>query len=457
MILTVLFFTLCLLTLNAQTLKDERQYKETADKLVRSALIEKKAYGWLKELCEIGPRLSGSENSIKAIHWAENKMKQLGFDSVLLQPVMVPHWVRGKIEDAIISRSKNYKGKSLRIAAFGGSVGTPKEGITGEVLEVKTFDELQQNKDKAKGKIIFFNRPFDESLTNTFSAYGRAVDQRIRGAVEAAKAGGIAAIVRSITSKHDNVPHTGVMYYADSLRKVPSVGIGWLDADFLENAIKKEPNLTITLKLDCSTLPDTQSYNVIGEIKGREKPKDIIVVGGHIDSWDKGCGAQDDGAPSLQTMEALDLLNMLNIKPKRTIRCVLFINEENGGRGSKKYGEFAKKSDETNLAAIESDRGAFTPRGFYVTADSTVIKKMQTWLPVLNTALIDWVRPGGSGADVSKITNAKALLEYATDNQRYFDFHHSDNDILETVNPREMELGSAAIAIMAYLISEEGL
>ncbi len=456
-LLTVLIFSSTLLQINAQPLPNQKQYKELANKLVRSALEEQKAYDWLKELCKIGPRLSGSENSAKATYWAENKMKELGFDSVWLQPVMVPHWVRGEVESAVISHSKKYKGRKLEIAAFGGSVGTPKNGVTGEVYEVKSFDELEQHKDEAKRKIIFFNRPFDSGLTNTFRAYGNAVDQRVRGSIEAAKVGGIASIVRSITSKHDNVPHTGVMYYVDSLKKVPDVGLGWLDSDFLEKAIKEDPHLQITIKLECKTLPDVQSYNVIGEIKGTEKPKDIIIVGGHFDSWDKGCGAQDDGAPSLQTMEALDLLNRFNIKPKRTIRCILFINEENGDRGGEKYAEYADTADENQVAAIESDRGAFTPKGFYVTSDSTIINKMQQWLPVLNVALIDWIRPGGSGTDVAGIKNAKALIGYAPDDQRYFDFHHSDNDVLEAVNPREMELGSAAIALMAYLISEEGL
>ncbi|MEW6195845.1 MAG: M28 family peptidase [Bacteroidota bacterium] len=223
----------------------------------------------------------------------------------------------------------------------------------------------------------------------------------------------------------------------------------------MSKAIKDEPTLEVTIKLDCKNLPEVQSYNVIGEITGSEKPKEIIVVGGHFDSWDKGCGAHDDGAPSIQTMEVPDILRRLEIKPKRTIRCVLFINEENGSRGGIEYGKYADDSDEIHIAAIESDRGAFTPRGFSVTADSSIIKKMQYWLPILNLARIDWIKPGGSGVDVSYIKNTKALIGFVPDDQRYMDVHHSDNDTFETVHPREMQLGTAAITIMALLLSDE--
>jgi hypothetical protein len=208
--------------------------------------------------------------------------------------------------------------------------------------------------------------------------------------------------------------------------------------------------------MDCVNLPEAQSYNVIGELTGSTKPDEIIVLGGHFDSWDKGCGAHDDGAPCLQTMEVPYLLKKLGIRPQRTIRCVLFINEENGSRGGIAYGQYADTAKEIHVAAIESDRGAFTPRGFFVNADSVSLAKMQSWLPVLNKALIDWIKPGGSGVDVSYIKKAHMLAGYVPDSQRYMDVHHSDNDTFETVSPREMELGTAAMAIFAYLISEEG-
>ena len=443
----------------AQTMSSEKlqSYNELTSKMVRTVLIDQKGYGWLKELCRIGPRLSGSEKSMKAIKWAENKMKECKFDSVWLEPVMVPHWIRGKIEQAFISKSRKYQNEKLKIVSFGGSVGTPKKGITAEVIEVKSLDETKKLGDKAKGKIVFYNRPLDQGTLNTFEAYGNAVDQRTNGAIEAAKVGAVAVLVRSIQTKYDNVPHTGVMYYDKNVPEIPSAALGFVDADFLSKAIKLDPHLKVTIKTDCKTLPDVQSYNVIGQITGSEKPNEVIVVGGHFDSWDQGCGAHDDGAPSLQTMESLDLLNRMHLKPKRTIRCVLFINEENGLRGGIEYGKYAANSKEIYLAGIESDRGAFTPRGFSVTTDSLSLLKMQSWLPILNKTYIDWIRKGGSGGDIAQIKNAKALLGYVPDDQRYMDLHHSANDVLEAVSPREMELGTSSIALMSYLLSQEGL
>jgi len=432
------------------------QNEETIDQIIKRSLIDSKGYSWLKELCEIGPRLSGSQNSIKAIKWAESKMKNLGFDSVWLQPVYVPHWERGKLEKAFISSSKKFINKTLTITAFGGSISTPKNGITGRIIEVHSLEEVSKLSD-AKGKIIFYNRPFDNSLVSTMEAYGKAVDQRVNGAIEAAKVGAVAVLVRSIQSNYDNNPHTGVMKYAENVTKIPSAAISVIDADFLSDAIKKEPNLEVTIKLDCKTFDDALSYNVIGEIKGTEFPNDIIVVGGHFDSWDKGCGAYDDGASCMQSIEAVELFKRLNLKPKRTLRTVLFINEENGLRGAIEYGKYSATSKENHIAAIEADRGAASPRGFYVTTDSLTFQKLQSWLPILNKSKIDWIRKGSSGADVGQIKNAKALFGYVPDDQRYMDYHHSNNDVLSVVHPREMELGSASMAILLYLISVNGL
>ncbi|OGU56495.1 MAG: hypothetical protein A2V66_05935 [Ignavibacteria bacterium RBG_13_36_8] len=432
-------------------------YNEVADSIINHALKYQTGYKWLSELCEIGPRLSGSEESIKAIFWAEEKLKSIGCDSVWLQPVMVPHWVRGNTEKAYISSSKLYKGKELSVASLGSSIGTGEKGISAQVIEVHNFEELKNLGDKTQGKIIFFNRPFNETIVNTFGGYGDAVDQRFLGAVEAAKVGGVAVIVRSVTSRYDNVPHVGVMAQIDTVKHIPAVAIGLIDADFLSEALKKDPGLHLTLKMDCANLPDAQSYNVIGEIKGSEFPNEVIVIGGHFDSWDKGCGAHDDGAPCIQTMEVLDFFKRLKIEPKRTVRCVLFINEENGTRGGIEYAAYADTTKEVHLAAIESDRGVFTPRGFTVTADSLILDRIQSWLPILNLSLIDYVRQGYGGVDINQIRNIKALIGYDPDNQRYMDVHHSANDTFESVHPREMELGSAAIAILTYLINEEGL
>lgn len=453
----ILFFFLFSNILFAQlSEKKLDNYKNLADRIVRSALVEQKSYGWLKDVCEIGPRLSGSEQSLKAIHYAKDKMIQLGFDKVWLQPVMVPHWERGELEEAFIVEGIN-KGKKLHIASLGGSVATKDDGITAGIVEVKDFDELKLRSDEVKGKIVLFNRPIDIGLVNTFSGYGGAVNQRGFGAIQAAQFGAVAVLIRSVTTKmDDNVPHVGAMYYADTIPKIPSASIGSIDADFLSEAIKNDVSLKVNVVFNCRTLQDIQSYNVIGEITGIEYPDEIVVVGGHFDSWDKGCGAHDNASGCLQSMEVLDLLKRLDIKPKRTIRCVFFINEENGVRGGRAYGNYAATVKEKHIAAIESDRGAFTPRGFYVTADSSKILKMQGWLPILKKSLINWIEKGGSGVDISFIKNADALIGYVPDSQRYMDVHHSANDTFESVNPREMELGSAAITILAYLLSEEG-
>lgn len=449
-------YTIFLFVLLSSTLNFSQNINENVDLIIKSSLTENKGYNWLKELCEIGPRLSGSKNSFKAIKWAEAKMKAVGFDNIWLQKVYVPHWERGQIEKAFISNSKKYLNKNLKITALGGSVGTSFNGISGNVIEVKSIEEVSKL-NNAKGKIIFYNRPFDNSLVSTMEAYGKAVDQRTMGAIEAAKVGAIGVLVRSIQSNYDNSPHTGAMRYDETTNKIPAAAISVIDADFLSNAIKEDENLEVTIILDCKKYDDALSYNVIGEIKGTEFPNEVIVVGGHFDSWDKGCGAHDDGGGCIQSIEAVELFKRLNIKPKRTLRTVLFINEENGLKGAIEYAKFAQSSNEKHLAAIESDRGVHSPRGFFVTTDSVTFKNLQNFLPYLNKSKIDWIKFGGSGADISQIKNIKALFGYVPDDQRYMDYHHSNNDTFDKVNPREMELGTASISILMYLLSENGL
>jgi carboxypeptidase Q len=430
------------------------KYNSIAQQMVETALNERKGYEYLRELCEIGPRLSGSENSMIAISWAFEKMKSLGFENVWLQPVMVPHWERGDVQSCTILKPK----KNLSVLALGGSIATPKDGISAEVIEVQNFNELEKRKNEVSGKIVFFSRPIDQGQINTFTAYGGAVDQRVDGASKAAKYGAVAVVIRSITTKYDNVPHTGVMLYNDSIPKIPAAAIGYTDSDYLSSELRKNPHLKLNLSLNCKTLPDAQSFNVIGEIKGSEFPNEIILVGGHFDSWDVGDGAHDNGAGCIQSMEVLDLIKKLNLKPKRTIRCVFFINEENGTRGAIEYAKYVDSTKQDHLAVIESDRGAFTPIGFYAETDSTaILNRLQSWLPILEKANIEWIRRGGSGTDIQKIKNAKLQLGYVPDDQRYMDFHHSANDVFKAVHPREFELGTASMAIMAYLLSEEGI
>jgi len=435
-----------------------QKYDAISKIMVRNALTNRTGYKWLKDFLKIGPRLSGSPGNFKAIEWIKNKMKEIGLDSVWLQECKVPHWVRGNVEKAWLLNNKGEKIKALHIADLGGSIGTPPKGLTGNVVEVSSFEELKMLGPKAKNKIIFFNEKFDYGEVNTFIAYSKAVKKRVYGAIEAAKVGAKALLIRTVGSSYDNKPHTGNMHYAENVKKIPAAALGAIDSDYLSSVLRHHPDYKIKLKMNCKNLPDTISYNVIGELRGSKFPNEVIVIGGHLDCWDKGVGAHDDGAPALQTLETLDLIKRLNLKPDRTIRCVLFANEENGLNGGKTFGKYAANDkNEKYIAAIESDRGAFTPRGFSVKANKNVLKKIQSWLPVLNNALIDWIKKGGSGADVGQIKNVIASIGYVPDTQRYMDLHHSANDTFDKVHPREMELGTAAIATLVYLISQEGL
>jgi carboxypeptidase Q len=451
--LLVLFITKVV----SQDLTTEKinSYSEVADKIVKYALDKEQGYALLKEFCMFGPRLSGSENSIKSIYWTEKKMKEMGFDNVTLQPVMVPKWVRGNQEKCFISQSNFFKNRKLSIGSLGGSIPTPQKGTESTIIEVKSFDELNALGEKVQGKIVFFNRPMEKSEINTFAAYSKAVEQRSVGAINAAKKGAVGVIVRSVTTKHDNNPHLGTVNYISNVEKIPAVAIGLQDADFLSEAIKKEPSLKIKIQLNCKTYPDAQSFNVLCDVTGSEKPDEIIVLAGHSDSWDAGDGAHDNAAGCMHSLEAVNILKALNLKPKRTIRCAFIINEENGLRGGIEYGKYSDTAAVKHIAAIESDRGSGSPIGFSTNADSIKINKMISWLPILRKANIEWVRKGGGGADISKI-KTDVLIGYTPESQRYFDYHHSANDIISEVHPREFELGAASMAILAYLISQEG-
>lgn len=433
------------------------QYAEEASRITKKGLTEQRAYGMLTELTgTIGNRLSGSPQAAKAVEWGKKMMLASGFDSVHCEAVSVPHWVRGKNEQASILVGKT--SSPLAVCALGGSIATPKKGITGEVIEVHSFDEVKSLGDRAKGKIIFYNHPMDPTKVFTFEAYGGAVDQRGQGAIEAAKVGAVAAIVRSMTLALDNVPHTGAMHYLDSIPKIPSAAVSSLGANKLSDLLHSAKKVRVRLILNCETLPDVESANVVGEIRGSEKPNEVIVIGGHLDSWDKGQGAHDDGAGSVQSMEALRLLKDLGVRPKRTIRCVLFMNEENGLRGGKAYAAAKRSPDEKHIAAIETDAGGFAPLGFGVTADSATFEKFKTFSAPLEEIGANRIRKGGGGADISALgALGVPVVGLMVESQRYFDYHHSDNDTIDKVNPRELELGAIALAILSYEISEEGL
>jgi carboxypeptidase Q len=453
-ILLTFCFAVVALSMLAQSTQ-EQQIKSIYDE----ALANGKSYFMLEHLAtRIGARLSGSENAAKAVKWTHDTMKEFA-DTVWLQPVMVPHWVRGKQEVAKIMRSGKKGTIDLNICALGGSVSTGDNGIKAQVVEVRNFDELKNlGESNVKGKIVFFNRGFDQTKIHTFSAYGGAVDQRASGPSEAAKLGAIGVIVRSMGSGVEDYPHTGGLRYAANVPQIPAVAVSTMHADVLSSTLKEDPALQLSIKTFSMTMPDAPSHNVIGEIRGSEFPDEIIVVSGHLDSWDIGQGAHDDGAGCVQAMEVLRLFKKLGYRPKRTIRAVMYMNEENGLRGGIEYAKQAELKKEKHLAAMESDRGGFTPRGFTMSGTDAVKAKIRGWKPLLEQyGLTDFSMDGG-GADIGPLANqGVTLIGYLPDSQRYFSYHHTKEDTFDKVNRRELELGAAAMTALTYLIDLNGL
>ncbi len=422
-------------------------------KITNFALQDTFGYNLLRELCRLGPRLSGSENLVNAENFVLRKLEGMGLDTIYTQTFTTNNWKRGSK-----STLKSSGGDQFTVSALGGSTGTNgllKAGI----IEMSDFDELEARKDEVKGKIVFFNFPFPQDVYESFESYGPAVNYRVNGAHRAAKYGAVGVLIRSVASNFDDVPHTGTLRYVDTIPKIPAAALGVQSAVRLNELLADNAgkNLQFEFEMDCRTEDPAPVRNIIAEIRGSQYPEDIIVVGGHIDSWDAGEGAHDDGAGVVQSIEVLHLIKKGGIKPKRTIRMVLFANEENGLAGARGYGKFAAEEPANDLAAIESDRGGFTPRGFSVDAMPDWRRKMESWLTYFARTGIEWFRKGGSGADISQIKNAKALIGYVPDSQRYFTYHHSANDLFTEVDHRELELGSAAITILTLLLSEFGL
>ena len=436
--------------------QDLNNHSEFIKKIYNEALSSGESYERLDYLSnQIGGRLSGSINYERSVKWGKEELDLIGLDSVWLQPVMTPKWVRGAPEYAHIESSPGNT-ISVPIAALGGSISTPSIGISSNVIEVKSFDELNNiGKDSINGKIIFFNRKMDPTLINTFQSYGRSVNQRTQGAAIAAKLGAVGVIVRSMTTTLDDYPHTGSMYY-DGLtlnERIPAAAISTNGAELLSSMLSLNPNIKFFFRQNSKNFPDVLSYNVIGQIDGSERSNEIIVVGGHLDSWDLGDGSHDDGAGIVQSMEVLRILKILNYKPKRTIRVVLFANEENGLRGGNKYAELAKKNNESHFFALESDAGGFTPRGFSFDTSESEFNSLKEFEELFNQYGIDNFIIGGSGADIGPLKDGKVILAgLRPDPQRYFDYHHAASDTFDKINKRELELGAAAMTALVYLL-----
>lgn len=426
--------------------------------IYNQALKNPAGYHWLDFLTnQIGGRLSGSPQAAAAVEFTYQVMDTLGLDRVFKQEVMVPYWVRGKKE---IGRMVSTKigTQDFPVCALGNSIGTGTAGLSAAVVEVNSFEALTQlGKEKIQGKIVFYNTPMNPTHPRTFTAYGESAKYRFSGASEAAKLGAIGVIVRSLTTRQDDYPHTGSLGYQLNVPQIPAIAISTNGANALSNALQQDPNLRFYMETHCKMLDEVLSYNVVGEIKGSEFPDEIIVVGGHLDSWDTGKGAHDDGAGVVQSMEVLRILKAINYQPKRTIRAVMFMNEENGLRGGRKYAELAEENKEKHIAALESDAGGFTPRYIGITDDKAGITPYLKWNQLLEPYDIT-IKGSGNGADISPLRNqGTVLLSLSPDSQRYFDVHHTAIDVFEQVNQRELQLGAAAMTTLIYLLAEYGV
>jgi hypothetical protein len=417
------------------------------------ALTDRTAYNHLEYICKnTKGRIPGSPAAAEAVEYTRQALIKAGSDTVWLQKVPVPHWERGIEKCRIVSSS--FGSDDLTIAALGLSVGTSPDGIISKVIEVHDFEELKQlGKNNIEGKIVFFNRPADNKLISSFAGYGGAVNQRTQGASEASKYGAVAVIVRSATQALDDFPHTGVNRYEENVTKIPAVAVSTIGAELLSRRLKKDADLKMHLTSTCMNYPDTWSYNVIGEIRGSQKPNEYFSVGGHLDAWDISEGAHDDAGGCVQAIEMIRLFKKLDIKPKRSVRAVMFMNEEMTGTGGRTYAEEAKRKGETHYAALESDRGVMSPRGFGFDAEGRRLEKLLGLASYYIPYNIKDFDRGGGGSDISPLKPFGTLLiGNIPDTQRYFYYHHSANDTFEQVNFREFQMGSAANAALIYLI-----
>ncbi|HPH36711.1 MAG TPA: M20/M25/M40 family metallo-hydrolase [Sediminibacterium sp.] len=441
---------------SAQSNADSVYIKKISDEIMRNG----KAHDLLRELTKgIGGRLAGSVQYTKAVQWGEASLKKLGADKVFLQECMMPNWKRGgKDQAAVVIQNGKKTNRSLDVLALGNSLGTGGKPLVAEVIAVQDFDEMEAKKDQLKGKIVYFNNKFNPTNIQTFKSYGEAGQYRRSGPSRAAKYGAVGVMIRSLTEATDNNPHTGTTGYDEAYPKIPAIALGNEDADYIWSTTRNN-SIKVSMTTNGSFGPDVVGHSVVAELTGTEFPNEYITVGGHLDSWDVNEGAHDDGAGIVQTIEIMRALKVLGYKPKRTLRFVLFANEENGMRGGNKYAEEAKKNNEKHVFALESDAGGFTPRGFGFTVSPAQLTKIQSWLPLLKPYGTDFLQAGGGGADIGPLnrTFGTPIAGLMPDSQRYFDIHHARSDVFENVNKRELNLGAVNMAALIYLVDQYGL
>jgi len=440
----------------AQVNQDSIIIKKMSDEIMTNG----KAYDLLRQLTkQIGGRLAGSPQQQNAAIWGKRNMESFAPDKVFMQPCKTPNWQRGGKDFAsVVSVNGKAMNRPLAALALGNSLGS-KGLIEAELLAVADFDELEKRKAEVKGKIVYYHSMFDPTIVQTFGAYGKAGVYRSTGASRAAMYGAVGVMLHSLSSAPDNAPHTGGMKYDEAYPKIPAVALGPNDAKELY-ANAKKGTIRVQMQTYGYFLPDADENNVVAEIKGSTFPNEIITIGGHLDSWDVNEGAHDDGAGIVQTMEILRTMKALNYQPKRTIRFVLFANEENGMRGGNKYAELAKQNNEQHVFALESDAGGFTPRAIGISATSPEqFKKMQQWASLLKPYGTE-ITAGGGGADIGPLKNVNPSIVLAglvPDSQRYFDLHHAKTDVFENVNKRELLLGAVNMAAIIYLVDQYGV
>ena len=422
-------------------------YRPIADRILATAKDAGGNFAWdrLAFMTDtFGPRLSGSENLEVALRWAEAEMKKDGLENIHLEPVMVPQWIRGDESLEILEPFPN----RVPILGLGGSVSTRSDGVTGELMIVKSFDELSARQDEARGKIVLFNV--------LYTNYGETVRYRGGGASAAAKAGAVAALVRAVGLPGLRSPHTGGMRYEEGTPRIPTAAIPTEDADRFDRMVRRGQKVVLRLKMDAHFLDDSPSANLVGELRGALKPDEVVLLGGHIDSWDPGAGAMDDGGGCVVTWEALRLLKSLGLRPKRTIRVVLFTNEENGGAGGNGYRDAHRAELDRHVLALESDSGVFEPRGFGFTGSDAARKTLTEIASLLKPIGASNIGPQGGGADIGpSVVAAKipsASLE--VDGSKYFLLHHTAADTVDKIDPKDLADNAAAIAFLAYVVAD---
>lgn len=445
----LLIFLFCVSNLHCPLLaqnSDIADYRDVADEIIDAAMDGNDRFEYLTLFADtFGHRFSGSESLENSIDWIVKEMKKDGFDSVWTQEVMVPHWVRGE-ESATLTAPRK---KNLPMLGLGGSVATPEGGLEAEVLVVSSFEELTDKADQAKGKIVLYDVPF--------TSYGKTVQYRLNGAVEAAKVGAVASLIRSVGPYSMKTPHTGTSYYEEGVTKIPHAAITLEDAAMIHRMSNRGETIKIQLDMEAKTLPDVPSRNIIAEIKGSENPEEIVVFGGHIDSWDVGQGAMDDAGGCFAAWEALRIMKELGLKPKRTIRVVMWTNEENGLRGANAYRDMVKENGtlDNHVLAMESDGGVFEPKGFGFSGSDKAFEMIKEIGKLLQPIGSGKITRGGGGADIGPIMREGVPgMGLVVDGSRYFWYHHTAADTIDKLSAEEYNKCIATMAVMAYVAAD---